>query len=1100
VEAERWRKIEALYKAARLLQPEMRSGFLDDACQTDSDLRRAVSILLVEDNPPRAAEATASLTLESTAAPQKLGPGAQLGPYTLEAKLGAGGMGQVFRARDTRLARPVAVKILSETCPPGADVAERFVREARSASMLNHPNIVTVYDVGSVQGQPYIVMELIEGQTLRAALSNGPIPPSQLLALGVQMADALAAAHEKGLVHRDLKPANIMVTADTRVKILDFGLAKQSGPRCGADPERRLTEQPLTRPGVVLGTLGYMSPEQARGDPTDFRSDQFSLGAVLYEMATGHRAFRGRTELDSLTAVIRDQPEPISKLNPQIPAPLEWAIEKCLAKSPDERYTSTRDLVNELKTIGDRGSQPAPCKTVTPTHNLPAQRTTFIGREAELGNARSLTLLPSVRLVTLTGPGGIGKTRFVIELGRQILSHFPGGVYLAPLEKIRDPELVAAEIAKVLGVRQQATGGSQAVMLREHLRSMSSPVLLLIDCFEHVLAAADVISDLLSASEQLKIVVTSRAALRVYGEHEFPVPPLEMPNRTKTPASELRQCSVVRLFVDRAPPLSAAAEITDDQICTIAEICTRLDGLPLAIELAAARTRMLPLRTLLERVREPLQLLGGGARDLPARQQTLRATLDWSFNLLDAEHQKLFRRISVFVGGATAEAIEAVSNARDDLNVDIPSGIELLVDNSLLRRIGGEIDEPRFVMLDTMREYGMERLSAAGEEAVTRKAHAAYFLVLAEDGQREFVESRAYWYSQFDAEIGNLRAALDWLYSAGEAQWGMRLGSAISLYSKERGFPYEIAGRLLKLLALPEAAPRNRVRGWATAWAGELLDYGGQEPVEAARLKHEAMLMFEELGDIAGLLRTINAMTYFDFLNGDYAAAQAKVQRVVELARRIGQPSAIAGALSNLGDVMKSQGDIASARPLYDESLQLFLQSGDETGADWVRSHQADLELQAGETERARSMYAEVLSHFRARRDQAGVAGCLQDLARIAMNGGDAAQARKWHREALQIYWDLQYVPDLPRSMEAVARCAAELGDPKTALVLLGKAAALRQTLGSTRPVEPSRTELEQSLDAARKQLRGSAAATEAWMRGWNMPLEEAVRLALAPE
>ena len=364
--------------------------------------------------------------------------------------------------------------------------------------------------------------------------------------IAVQIADALAAAHAKGIMHRDLKPANIMIGPEGRAKILDFGLAKLAAP-AGEGLSATLAEHPLTQPGTILGTFGYMSPEQARGEPGDFRSDLFSFGAVLYEMATGRRAFGGSTQVDALAAVIRDQPEPIGRINPQTPAPLQWAVERCLAKNAHDRYNSTLDLLNELSAILGSISQPIAAPAATP-HNLPAQRTALVGREQELEGARQLVLQPQVRLVTLTGPGGIGKTRLAVELGRKLLDEFPGGVYFVPLDRINDAELVASEIANAVGIRQ--TGDRAiAVALQEHVRACTEPTLLLLDNFEHVLAASALVTDLLSSSDQLTIVVTSRAALRLYGEYEFPVPPLELPDSKTSPVEVLAKSPAVALFL-----------------------------------------------------------------------------------------------------------------------------------------------------------------------------------------------------------------------------------------------------------------------------------------------------------------------------------------------------------------------------------------------------------------------------------------------------------------------------------------------------------------------------------------------------------------------
>src|SRR5215472_1288762 len=277
--------------------------------------------------------------------------GSRLGPYEILSAIGAGGMGEVYRARDPRLGREVAIKVLPASFSQDADRLKRFEQEARSASALNHPNIVTIHEIGSVNGTSYMAMELIEGASLRELLASGPLPAKRLLDVAVQIAEGLAKAHGAGIVHRDLKPENVMVTKDGFVKLLDFGLAKLF-----VAPEDRASGvataiQQETTPGTVMGTVGYMSPEQASGRPVDFRSDQFAFGSILYEMATGQRAFQKGTGAQTLAAIIQDEPEPVAQINPRAPAPLRWIVERCLAKDPDERYVSTRDLARDLKSV-----------------------------------------------------------------------------------------------------------------------------------------------------------------------------------------------------------------------------------------------------------------------------------------------------------------------------------------------------------------------------------------------------------------------------------------------------------------------------------------------------------------------------------------------------------------------------------------------------------------------------------------------------------------------------------------------------------------------------------------------------------------------------
>ena len=525
----------------------------------------------------------------------------------------------MYRARDARLDRAVAIKILPAAVAADGDGLRRFEREARAASALNHPNIVTIYELGEDGSTHYIAMELIEGKTLREMLTASSLPIRRTIEIAAQVAEGLAKAHEAGIAHRDLKPENLMVSHDGFVKILDFGLAKLASPNGEIADATSALSSMQTRPGVILGTLGYMSPEQASGSPLDFRSDQFSFGAVLYEMVAGKRAFRRGTAPETLVAILREQAEPIAVQNPEAPAPLCWAIERCLEKDPDKRYVSTRDLARELAAIRDRFSEKPAKQVETRPSNIPVQRTGFVGREKEIAAANELLRRQDVRLVTITGPGGIGKTRLAVEMASALVEHFPGGVHFVPLSPLRDPSLLASLIVQTLGIRE-AGGQSPFEILKRNLQdSLRVPMLLLLDNFEHLLQATPTVAELLAIAPNLKILVTSRAALHLYGEHEFPVPALAVPDtHSKSSLESASQFPAVALFVQRALAAKPDFELNRQNASAVIEICARLDGLPLAIELAAARVKVLSPASMLDAVGEPAATSDGRRARLAA--------------------------------------------------------------------------------------------------------------------------------------------------------------------------------------------------------------------------------------------------------------------------------------------------------------------------------------------------------------------------------------------------------------------------------------------------------------------------------------------------
>ena len=1022
-------------------------------------------------------------------------PGTRLGPYEILSPLGAGGMGEVYRARDSRLGRTVALKVLPQRFSRNPEHRQRLEHEARTISQIAHPNICTLHDIGHHDGVDFLVLEFLEGRTLRELLNAGPLPIRKVIPIAVQIAEGLAKAHEFGVVHRDLKPENIMVSPDA-VKILDFGLAKPT-PSGEGDFDNSTTVA-QTEPGVLLGTFRYMSPEQAAGRLVDFRSDQFAFGVVLYEMTARKHPFRKPTHAHTLVAIAEEEPEPLGSLNPEAPPPLCWVVERCLAKEPEKRYFSTRDLVRDLTAIRDRLSDLQLKRHETRPSNLPVPSASLVGRENELATVQELLLRREVRLVTVTGPAGIGKSRLALALASAISEHFPSGVYFAPLASVNDPNLIASVIAQSLGVRLTKTQ-SPLETLKEYLRtSFAAAMLLFIDNFEHLLGAAPLLAELLALAPSMKVLVTSRAALRVYDEHEFPLPPLTVPDTKKLPPLEqLPQYSAVSLFVQRAAAIKHDFKLTEQNASDIAEICARLDGLPLAIELAAARIRLLSTSAMRSRLASRLQLLTGGSRDLPTRQQTLRQAIDWSYDLLNDSEQKLFRRLSVFVGGCTLEAVESVGDTRQDLGIDVLDGMASMVDKSLVRQFEQPDGEPRFFMLETIREYALEKLAASGEEHRIRRAHAAYCLVVAEEGasgETDLVLSG--WLDHFEIEHDNFRAALDWLTQTSDVEWGLRLGAALFRFWEMREYLAEGRDRLGKLLDLPAACAPSGARLRALFAAGVLAGVQG-DYATCDILLAQSLDIARYLADQRSIAVALNALGVNSRDRGDLSSASSHLEESLVLWRQLQDPRAEARALSNLAVIAKLQDNYARARSLYQDCLTIFRELHDHSGIAWALNHQGDVARDQGDTASARSLYESSLATFREIGDQWGIAGTLADLGNLAREQQDYHLADSLYRESLAVFHVLEHKRGIARLLESFACSAAEQSDPERSLRLAGAAAALRESIGAP-PTPPEQAKLERTLEQARRRLPIAQSRT-VWLEGWVMPIERAVEDVLRP-
>ncbi|HZS92322.1 MAG TPA: tetratricopeptide repeat protein [Chloroflexota bacterium] len=743
---------------------------------------------------------------------------------------------------------------------------------------------------------------------------------------------------------------------------------------------------------------------------------------------------------------------------------------------------------------------------------LPVSLTSFIGREHDEAAVAHLLQRENVRLLTLAGPGGVGKTRLAVQVAAGLRDCFSDRVAFVALASLADPGLVASAIAQALGLRQ-ADGRSPLESLLDHLRDKET--LLLLDNFEHLLATAPVVQTLLSHCPHLKVLATSRAPLRVQGEHVYTVPPLAVPGPASGPeGDDPARFAAVELFVQRVQALTPGFRLTPTTGPVVAEICRRLDGLPLAIELAAARCTLLPPQSLLARLEPRLPLLVGGSCDVPARLQTMSAAITWSYDLLEEHEQALFRRLAVFAGGCTLEAAASVcriGGAAPD--VDTVLRVQALVDQSLVCVQETEHGEPRLTLLETIREYGLEQLEAQGEAAALRRSHAEYYLTLAEGlAPRLTGPQQERWLSYLETEHGNLRAALRWASEAGAVELGLRLAGAVWRFWWVRGHLSEGRARLEGLLArsessagAAEAAPmrpghltaeQSATRARALHGVGVLACYQGDFADGAAHLE-ESVALYREVGDTAGMAAALARLSYAVLWQGDYARAALLQEESLALSHDLGDRQSTSTSLLNLAIIKHLRGDYEGAATLVEESLALCRELGDMRLRGAALNVLGSVAYVQGQLARAAALYEESLTLHQRLENKQAVVGALGNLGLVAQAQGDLSQARVLWEDCLSRAWALGSRWYMAYGLEGLAGVAAAQGQPQRAARLFAVAQALRDTIRV--PVPPfERVRYEQTLLSVQAAL-GEETFTALWTVGQTLPLDQTIADILAP-
>ena len=719
-----------------------------------------------------------------------------------------------------------------------------------------------------------------------------------------------------------------------------------------------------------------------------------------------------------------------AKLSPNAIGALERGLRKrpyphTIRSLADALGLSENERAALFAAVPKQGSADVPLTPAPATgSNLPMPSTSLLGRERELGEIS--TFLREVRLLTLTGTGGVGKTRLAIEAARDAAGLFPDGTVFVALAPLGDSGFVVPTVAQSLGLRE-ARGQTPRETLHAYLREKQ--LLLVLDNFEHVLEAAPEMAGLIETCPKLSVMVTSRASLRVRGEQEYPVPPLALPASTIAPSvEELVGSASGRLFAERAREASPAFELTPHNSGAVAAICWRLSGLPLALELAAVRVRFLDPATLLSRLDQALSAVG--ARDLPQRQRTMWATLDWSHELLSEEEQILFRRMSVFIGGFSLEAAEAVGASGSLIAKNVLEILGRLVEHSL---VVAKPDEKgngvRYGMLEPVRQYSWEKLEESGEAKDTQQRHFAHFLGLAEAADLIYglltgvklagAEGEA-WMDRLEREHDNLRTALDWAKERGDVEAGLRLIGALSWFWWMRGYFGE--GRnwtedFLEKAARDDLGAVDGARAKALLGAG-MLSFGHGDLLRSITLLEEGLTTYRGLGDQAGTAATVAMLGYVRRAQGDDDRAEELSEEGLRLSRLLEDDRSAAISLNTLGHITRHRGDLARATDLFGEALALWKKREDRRGVAYSLCNLGIAALERGEAGHALELHEESLRLYEALKDKAGRAYALINLGDVARSLGEEGRAVSLYEEALAVHRELGNERGISRALE----------------------------------------------------------------------------------
>lgn len=928
-------------------------------------------------------------------------------------------MGVVYLAHDDRLGRDVAIKTLPDGVAADAQRLDRLRSEARIVAQLNHPNIAQIHHLLDVDDITYLILEYVPGRSLARCIETR-LDAQRAVDVMIQVARGLESAHARGVVHRDLKPDNIHVMDDGTAKILDFGIALAVQNPRDADETVVAPE----RDGHVIGTPGYMAPEQCRGFTVDARADIFAFGCVLFECISGSAAFDGETSADRTAATLTQNVD-IASLPPSTAPVLQTLLSRCLAKELDQRIQSMSDARVLLEET--QGRSVTPSKVARPANtptNLPRSFDRFVGRAEQLATVSEL--VASHPLVTLTGAGGAGKTRLAVELGRALMERFDHGVWIAECAATADGALAASVLAAAMGVTESA---GEPPVERIAAQIADERALVILDNCEHVIEGARALAAaLLDQCPNLRIVATSRQPLGLKGEHAWRVPSLSLPgdredrDTTATPSAtpsatplevdvdSLLACESAQLFLDRAREVRPGFEITDANSTSIAQICSRLDGMPLAIELAAARVKVLTPDDIAARLDQRFKLLRSGG-ERPDRHHTLHAAVDWSYQLLSDDERRVLRFLSIFAGGFTLDDAMAMFVADGADEFETLDLITALVDKSLLLCLHAA-ESSRYSMLETVRQYGAERLEQAGELPEARRRHLDVFADLADQaGDQLTGADSARWLDRLEADHDNM---LEAVINAPQTE-----SAGLSALT--------ICGRLFRFWAMRA----HLAAGLRTCTAA--LDH-----------PHAGALTEQRV-------RALNAAGGLSWQSGRLDDAERFHEEAIVIARQIDDRYGLAISIGNLANVKNARGELTTAARMHTEVLQMGREMGNERIEAAILGNLACIAVELGDFELAFRQQFECLAIRRRLGDPNGIALCLTDCARIARRRGDLDSALQHLYEAIHLSRSIGGRQRFMYLLDEAGVQAAASGDLERAVRWIGACGTLREATGQTR-------------------------------------------------